>query len=165
LLSPLEYSRLPLSDDHLPSCVAWATVSPRTVNDGWGVITSECSLFLPDDESEEGIKAVVNKVRRHLDRFLDKTRDTPSDVDFYRGNIAFAPFFPVAQMYLSMPSGTDEPERVFSDCGLVLTDRRTRLSGDHLEKLLVVKRFLRTSPDNYFEELVRFLVAKLSSDA
>jgi len=163
LLSPSEYVRLPFSSGGIPSCVAWATVSRKVVEDSWSIILDECSLLLPADESEEGISDVVKKVRRHLDRFLAAgvSDQIPSDIDFYRSNPGFASFYPVAQMYLAMPSGTDEPERVFSDCGFLLSDRRTRMSGHHVEKLIVIKRLLRCDPGYYFDELVIFLVEKL----
>jgi len=45
----------------------------------------------------------------------------------------------LARQYLAVPASTAEVERLFSQAGLQMTDRRNRMAADLLEDLLIIK--------------------------
>ncbi|CAF3517065.1 unnamed protein product [Rotaria sp. Silwood1] len=55
----------------------------------------------------------------------------------------------VAKKILAIPASNTSVERLFSDTGNTITDRRTRLDVDKINNLLFIKRNTRTLKENY----------------
>ncbi|CAF2440996.1 unnamed protein product [Rotaria sp. Silwood2] len=55
----------------------------------------------------------------------------------------------VAKKILAIPASNTSVERLFSDSGNTITDRRTRLDVDKINNLLFIKRNIRTLKEIY----------------
>ena len=88
---------------------------------------------------------VAQTIQREIDMY--KTQPTtPLSSDplvWWRGNAAKFPHIAtVARVYLGIPATSVPSERVFSTAGDVVTAQRSRLSGEHVDQLIFLKKNL-----------------------
>ena len=78
-----------------------------------------------------------------LEHTCDVSRDErPTPEQFWQNDV-FSPARPIVQLYLSMPSGSSECERVFSDASFMQDDRQNRLSAGTFEDAVLFRRYMR----------------------
>jgi hypothetical protein len=65
-------------------------------------------------------------------------------VEFWKNDI-YSPAKAVVQLYLVLPSGTSECERVFSDASFLQDSRQSRLDPGKFEDQVLFRRFVRDS--------------------
>ena len=62
---------------------------------------------------------------------------------WYVNNVNFSGIAKIARKWLCVSATSTASERVFSDCGLVVTAKRSRLSGFALRDQVLIRRNLR----------------------
>lgn len=101
------------------------------------------------DEEEETKESELlrNSAVREVEPYLDHSmRVSPevSSLSWWKDHKhQFPHVSSVARKWLCVPATSTPSERVFSDCGLALTAKRSRLKGDILRDQVMIRRNLR----------------------
>jgi len=83
------------------------------------------------------------KLSDELDKYLDEPNESETSNPYlwWASNLAEYPnVAKVAKSYLNIPAISVASERVFSKCGLVVSDRRASLSAQHVEQLVFLSQ-------------------------
>jgi hypothetical protein len=165
LLSPLDFAKFPR---HVRSgSGSWAFVSQSEIERAWSVLADEVFMFM-DDPSEDAdrpaVKGHMETARARIEKESRKPLTAIASVsDFWQANSKLAEPARLARAYLSMPCGTAEVERVFSDAGLTVSKIRNRLGATNVEKLVVCKRFFNQHP-GCFDAMAKFISEQIAKD-
>jgi hypothetical protein len=137
-----EYSHMAVQSDDYSN----QSNSPTIIRDEWSSPEEQTSAF---DQFEAYI----------AEPFAQVPQDQ-SPIPYWYGKRSVWP--QLAQMALdiySTPACSDEPERIFSQAGNVLTPRRRQLTGDHVEQVLCLRSWqasgIVTLDGALFEQAVR----------
>jgi hypothetical protein len=124
-------------------------------------------MFMDDPLEEDDRPAVrghMETSRAHIEKESRKPLAAiASASDFWQANSKLAEPARLARAYLSMPCGTAEVERVFSDAGITVSKIRNRLGATNVEKLVVCKRYFNQHPD-CFDTMARFISEQIAKD-
>jgi len=89
-------------------------------------------------------RALRCRIEREVDAYMDLTHfvsPSLSPLEWWKRNSPFFPnIYPIARKWLCVPATSTPSERVFSDCGLAGTARRSTLSSDALQHQVTLKR-------------------------
>jgi len=91
----------------------------------------------------EVVAFLTGEPTSEAERYLQEPTTADSPANYWLANKACFPVLSAfAKRYLSAPPTSVPSERVFSTTGDILTDKRSRLSTDNAEKLLILKENL-----------------------
>ena len=89
-----------------------------------------------EDTIKQRSELVEASAKREVENYMDRTMVVDSDVNSLNWWKAHKHRFPrisiLARKWLCVPASSTPSERVFSDCGLALTAKRSRLKGSVL---------------------------------
>ena len=81
-----------------------------------------------------------DELTKYLETSIDKAKLSANPLDFWRANQTTYPLLArVARKIHCIPATSAAVERQFSSAGIVLNERRTCLSSDHLNDILLIR--------------------------
>jgi hypothetical protein len=97
-----------------------------------------------EDTFKQRSELVEASAKREVENYMDRTMVVDSDVNSLNWWKAHKHRFPrisiLARKWLCVPASSTPSERVFSDCGLALTAKRSRLKGSVLRDQVMIRR-------------------------
>ena len=100
-----------------------------------------------EDGTHHSMLLLRKSVEVEVENYLNPSLYISSSIDalscWYVNHVNFPRIAKVARKWLCVSATSTASERVFSDCGLVVTAKRTRLSGFALRDQVLVRRNLR----------------------
>ena len=110
------------------------------------ILDAPCAENSNEDGNQQSIELLRKSVEVEVENYLNPSLHIPSSVDalswWYVNHVNFPRIAKVARKWLCVSATSTASERVFSDCGLVVTAKRTRLSGFALRDQVLVRRNL-----------------------
>jgi hypothetical protein len=169
--------------DVLPNTLKAALLDPRHSHEVQARLSNTCICAVRDAiiadtlllfESEELRETLEHSMKQSFKMLLTELNNAALNGmtclqwwaelqarDAKRGHI-FSNFFLSARVFLSMPAGGSPSECVFSSTTDMVTKKRNRLGDDTLEKMTVVRHFLKSRFYN-FDDLANEMIRTVKS--
>lgn len=100
------------------------------------------SVAVSADEISEGHPV---ELRQYLNKPITAITTNPLET-WENMKVEFPHLYIIARQYLSIIATSVPAERLFSEAGLIITDKRSRLTGEHLSQLI----FLSSVSENFW---------------
>ena len=101
----------------------------------------------PMENNSRGVEECVSAVKREIENYLDPLISVPPKTDpihwWEENRHRFPKVAVAARKWLSVPGTSTPSERVFSDCGIALSAKRSTMRGDALMNQILLKNNLR----------------------
>ena len=112
---------------------------------------------MTEDKNESNEEQIRSSALREVENYLDPSLRVNVDVkslDWWKVNRSTFPHISqVARKWLSVIATSTPSERVFSDCGLALTAKRSKMKGDILQDQVMIRRNIN-DVDISFEDIL-----------